>query len=246
LILLVALTALGSSSYIVGSHFLAEANCPTEWNSTLNLNWNPDYPEIRRAIEINPYNAAYHYKMALFYFRMAANYNRAGISDPVLKREFNEWALASLEKAVRLNPAREHYWFNLGKRYSFKSYDPYSYVKQWLPLAEASFEQAVKNAPNDSNILFDVAWYWVWRSGLFSKKSGTDAPTNGRVSQKEGIAKFQKLFKRSLALKPGRWKQAVERVWEYYPDDAVVLGILPDDNPKLKSSALKLIVHDKG
>lgn len=245
-LVLLALVVWAGGSFAAVSHFRAEANCPTEWNSTLNLNWNPDYPEIRRAIEINPYNAAYYHKLALYYFRVMGEYAEAKLTDPTINIQLNEWAIDALENAMRLNPASEHYWYDLGKRYSLKSYDPYDYVNRWLPLAEDCFNQALKYAPNDPNILFDVAWYWVWRSGLFSKKNGADVPANGRVSQKEGIAKFQKLFKRSLTFKPGRWKQAVERVWEYYPEDAVVLGILPDNNPKLKSRALKLIVHDKG
>jgi len=245
-LVLLALTVWAGGSFAAVRHFRAEAYCPTEWNSTLNLNWKPNYPEIRRAIEINPYHAGTYHKLALYYLRVMGEYAEAKLTDPSINIQLNEWTIKALENAVGLNPASEHYWYDLGKRYSFKSYDPYDYVNRWLPRAEDCFEQAVKYAPNDPNILFNVAWYWVWRSGLFSKKNGAGAPANGRVSQKEGIAKFQKLFKRSLALKPGRWKQAVERVWEYYPDDVVVLGILPDNNPKLKSRALKLIVHDKG
>jgi len=248
LIFLPALLALSGGMYAVGSHFMAEASCPTEWNSTLNLNWNPDYPEIRRAIELNPYNAEYRYKLAGFYYRMAGSYTRAGIAEPGILKEFNEWAIAGLEKAVRLNPADGRYWFELGKRYSFRSYDPYGYVNQWLPLAEACFEQAVQCAPKDPVLLFNVAWYWVWRSGLFAYTGGGGSieAESGLSPGRDGFQNFQELFQRSLALDRRRWKQAVQRVWEYYPDDAVVLGIIPEGDLKLKNEALRMIIKEKG
>ena len=219
-------------------HFRAEIKAPTEWNSTLNLNWNPQLIEAQEASEINPANAAYHFKKAGLYMR-------AKSAHEMERRGYNEAAISALETAVRLNPASEIYWYELGQRYSLRSYDPYDYLIRWLPLAEICFDQAVKSAPNDPNILFNVAWYWVWRAGMLPEKpdEGNLLSADSIRTKMAAIGKFQELFRRSLALNPRRWQQAVERVWEYHPDDAVVLGIVPEDNETLKGEVLKKVIR---
>jgi len=298
------LAAFVVSVSITGRHFLAEAKCATEWNSTMNLNWKPYLSDIKEAIDYNPGNAEYHFKLAGYYMSARAE-------DEVLRNAYNEQAIASLERAVRLNPARGIYWYNLGKRYSFKSYDPYGYVNKWLSLAEECFDVGIKCAPMDANMLFDVAWYWVWRASMLPEAGGQGAEDrdqrsevggqrtekrdgwmnrmipagldgekrgrrtevrgqkikdqdgwmNGRLSsegmkinvgikanktnagmlegeskeeaqssklkaqrngrilfREDGVRKFQELFRRSLDINPRRWKEAEERVREYFPD----------------------------
>lgn len=234
----ILLFALAAGMAVSVRHFRAEIKAPTEWNSTLNLNWNPQLIDVQGAIEINPANAEYHFKKAGLYMR-------AKSAHEMERREYNEAAISALETAVRLNPASEIYWYELGQRYSLRSYDPYDYVRRWLPLAEVCFDQAVKSASNDPSILFNAAWYWVWRAGMLPEKSdeGNSLSADGIHTKRAAIRKFQELFRRSLALNPKRWQQAVERVWEYHPDDAVVLGIVPEDNEKLKSEVLKKVVR---
>ncbi|MDF1593688.1 MAG: O-antigen ligase family protein [Desulfobacterales bacterium] len=218
-------------------HFRAEIKAPTEWNSTLNLNWNPQLIDVQQAIEINPYNAEYHFKKAGLYMR-------AKSAHEMERREYNDAAISALETAVRLNPASEIYWNDLGLRYSLRSYDPYDYVLRWLPLAEICFDQAVKSAPNAPNILFNAAWYWAWRAVMLPEKPQLEnsLPAGAIRIRSDAVRKFQDLFRRSLALNPKPWQEAVERVWEYHPDDAVVLGIVPADNEKLKGEVLKKVI----
>jgi len=220
----------------VARHFLAESKCPTEWNSTMNLNWNPYLTDIQKAIDYNKGNAEYHFKLAGYYMG-------ARTSDEALRNEFNERAIASLEKAVFLNPARGIFWYDLGKRYSLKSYDPYGFLNTWLPLAEQCFDEGIRCAPTDSNMLFNVAWYWVWRSSLLPEAKGESNKElkAASFSREAGIKKFQQLFQRSLNLNSGRWRQAAGRIWEYYPDDAIVLGIVPAADEKLKSMMLRWV-----
>ncbi len=228
------------STYTVGRHFFAEAKCPTEWNSTMNLNWSPYLTDIQEAISYNPLNAEYHFKLAGYYMG-------SRIADEILHKEYNEKAIASLEKAVSLNPARGIYWYDLGKRYSYKSYDPYGYLNKWLPLAEQCFNVGICCAPKDANMLFNVAWYWVWRSSILSEKHDGHCKNEGTaLSRKEGIQKFQRLFQRSLELNSHRWKKAADRVWEYFPDDAVVFGIVPDEDEKMKSQVLEFLATKGG
>ena len=219
-------------------HFIAEIKCPTEWNSTLNLNWNPFLAEIGTAIAKNPLNAEYYWKAAGYYMG-------ARVKGEALRKEYNEHAIVNLEQAVLLNPARGSYWFDLGKRYSFRSYDAEEYLVKWLPLAETCFDMAVRCAPLDPNILFDAAWYWVWRSRTLSSKDAQpeNRPFKNVRFREAGIQKFQKLFQQSLEINPGRWRQAADRVWEYFPKDDIVLGIIPAANRKMQSEALKYTVN---
>jgi tetratricopeptide (TPR) repeat protein len=284
-ILITSLTLffMGINIFAAVRHLYAETKCPTEWNSTLNLNWNPYLAEIRKAIEVNPGNAEYHWKAAGYYIA-------AKVQDEALRKEYNEAAIGYLENAVRLNPARGTYWFTLGKRYSFRSYDPVGYLEKWLPLSEDCFDIAVKCAPMDSTISFDVGWYWVWRASILpeepddrgqrsevrertegggrkseasqtggaegeagasrkdakarrEREVGRQKPERIRFRE-DGIRKFQELFRRSLDIRPERWKKAVDRVWEYFPDEAVVMGILPS-NEHLQSQAMKYLIEKK-
>ena len=64
---------------------------------------------------------------------------------------------------------------------------------------------------------------------------------NSVLYRKDGIQKFQQYFQRSLAINPGNWKSAARWTWTHFPDDAVVLGIIPKDNDELKSNVLKTL-----
>lgn len=201
-------------------HFLAELNCPTEWNSTLNLNWNPFLTEIHKAVNWNPSNAAYHDRLAQYYTKGASS------GDAFLRKEFNEKAITSLKKAASLNPACGKYWFDLGTCYSRKNYDP-EYIGKWLPLADACLDFAAECAPKDANMLFAIASYRVRRSKLFEDDA----------SRKKAIAGFQELFRRSLALNPGNLEKAEEIVRKHYPDLSILRGIAPSGDLSILTEA---------
>ena len=280
--------ALGSA----GKHFLAEAACPTEWNSTMNLNWNPDLSQIEKAISLNPENFAYHNKRAVYFMGLNPG-------DEADKAAFNLEAQKSLDAALRRNPTSGMLWYSLGNVYSATRFDLFDYLNQWLPRADACFDAGIKYAPMNEHILFDVAWYWVWRAGLLpekigdrkeeigtgkeergtgkeeigKRKEGKDSEDRGRRTEdrglqteirdqllspfnrqstindqqskiffrEDGIRKFQEYFQRALALAPGNWKKAVERTWAYFPDDAVVMGIVPENDDTLKSRVLRFL-----
>ena len=269
LITILTLLLFGGSIVLVMCHFRAEAYCPTEWNSTMNLNWNPDLAEIDKAIALNPWNAEYYWKKAGFLKEVKweevederqvdegrwtqkeeienrkENTEKGKQKKRTIPVEFfkaknelefqkvkHEAIIESLKDAVRLNPAQGTYWYELGLYYSLRSYDPYDFVKKWLPLAEACFDEGLKCAPKDPYMLFNVGWYWVWRASTISEER----------EKESGIGKFQNYFQRSLSLESHRWQTIVDRIWEYYPDDAVVLGIVPDDNKDLKSQVLQYL-----
>ncbi|MFC1829802.1 O-antigen ligase family protein, partial [Thermodesulfobacteriota bacterium] len=230
-----------------GRHFIAESHCPVEWNSTMNLNWDPKPADIQKAIARNPGNAEYHFKLFGYLNRVNKN---STLSATAFQQAKNERLIKNLERAVRLNPARGIYWYELGQRYSFRSYDPYGYLNRWLPLAEACYDRGITCAPKDPDMLFNVAWYWVWRSSLLSQEmsltSSQEVSQPGFKSvlyKRDGIRKFQQLFQRSLSMNPKKWEKAVNRIWEYYPDDSVVVGIVPPSNEALKHRVMMFLAE---
>ncbi len=282
----VAVLVCGFAVESAGKHFLAEAACPTEWNSTLNLNWRPELSNIEKAISLNSENFAYHNKRAVHFMSLNAE-------DKEDQKANALEAGKSLEAAVRRNPTSGILWYSLGSVYSTSRYDLFDYLNQWLPRADACFDAGIKYAPMDEHILFNVAWYWVWRAGLLSEKKeegkkirrlegkregqgfamqsvngekqkergnskeeivkGKGQMSEGFAGQRvngekqketcreDGIRKFQEYFQRALALAPQQWEKAVERTWAYFPDDSVVMGIVPENDDDLKSSVLKYL-----
>jgi len=223
---------LGALGRLGWRHAAAEAVCPTEWNSTMNLNWEAELADMDRAIQLNPSNAEYHYKRAL-------NLLQGILKDPVEKKRINKEAATSLETAVRLNPAREAYWYTLGKCYGMNRSSFYDFVNIWLPLADKCYDMAVYCAPRNGETLFSVANYWVWRSQLLPILDPPVADDSQLVFRNTGIQKFQGLFQRYLALNPGDWKAAFDSVWEIYPQDGVVFGIVPEGNKELRSVVMQ-------
>ena len=220
-------------------HAAAEAACPTEWNSTMNLNWEPELTAIDKAIQRNPSNAEYHYKRTL-------NLLQKKLKDADEKKRVHNEAVASLKTAVRLNPARAAYWYTLGKCYGMNRSDFYDFVNIWLPLADKCYDMAVYCAPRNGEILFSIADYWVWRSQLLPILDSPVADDSQLVFRNTGIQKFQGLFQQYLALKPGAWKAAFDSVWDIYPQDGVVFGIVPAGNTELKSLVMQELARAGG
>ena len=64
--------------------------------------------------------------------------------------------------------------------------------------------------------------------------------------KEDGTKKFQELFRRSLEINKRYWEKAVERVWKYYPDERIVMGIVPEGDSLLGSQVGKWISRKKG
>ena len=78
-------------------------------------------------------------------------------------------------------------------------------------------------------------------NGEKQKEIGNRKEENKPLFRKDGIRKFQGYFQRALALAPRQWKKAVERTWAYFPDDSVVMGIVPENDDNMKSRVLKYL-----
>ncbi|RLC01166.1 MAG: hypothetical protein DRH90_16810, partial [Deltaproteobacteria bacterium] len=123
--------------------------------------------------------------------------------------------------------------------YSFKRHDLTEYLNKWLPLADQCFDAAIQCAPKNEYLLFNIGRYWVWRSQLLPKKVLPVLRDDQQLFQDDGIEKFQDLLQRYLVLNPDAWKDAFESVWESYPQDRVVFGIVPPENNELKSLVMQ-------
>lgn len=209
----------------ITGHFAAEAYCSTELNSTLNRDKNPRLEDMKKAIEYDPSNVGYYDKLAHYYMKLPFETENTQI-------EINEEIITNMEKAISLNPVNGIYWYDLGVSYSYKGYEGKTYYSEWLPRVDRAFQMAEYLRPNDSSMLYKIGSYWVFRS-------------SGQLTREEGVEKFQRLFKRSLKLNRRNWKKAVERVWEYYPDEKIVLGIIPEDDIEL-SLKVKEWIESKG
>ena len=264
-LLTLVMLASGVGVYWAGKHFLAEAACPTEWNSTMNLNWNPKLSDIEKAISLNTGNSAYQNKRAVHFMSLNAENKEE-------EKAYSLETKKSLEQAVRRNPAMGILWYNLGRNYSSATYDMFDYLNKWLPLADDCFDVVIHCAPKDEYMLLNVGRYWVWRAGMLPEKKeegkkirkledkrtevsprpiGAYVPMGGQVSdvrdkgdksrtlfREHGIHKFQQYFQRLLAVNADYWKEAVQHTRVYFSDDAVVLGIVPENNEALKSRVL--------
>ena len=234
-------------------------------NSTLNRDRNPPLEDIKKAIEYDPSNAEYYYNLAHYYMRLP-------FETEELQIEHNEEIITNLEKAVLLNPVNGIYWYDLGVNYSYKGYEGNAYYSEWLPRADKAFQIATYLRPNDSSLLYKIGLYWVFRSSLLpdeedaglraqgsrqetedGKGHGSD-PRDGwmigmndgvQLTREEGIKKFQGLFKRSISINKRYWKKAVERVWQYYPDKKIVMGIIPEEDIEL-TRKVKEWIDSKG
>ena len=232
--LVLALCNLGV--FFTVTHFAAEAACPTEWNSTLNLNWSPSLADIDRAVAINPANAEYHYKRARTLMQTKAE-NEAE------QRRQDKEIRNSLEQALYRNPAQGVGWYQLGNAYAQNRDDRYDYLKKWLPLAEACYNEALKCAPQDPYVLLNIARFWAWRSQLLPR-DGMAWYANGLPATRvAAVGYFQELLQRYLRLEPDDWQVAVDSVWEVYPEDSIVFKIVPPEDEEMKGAVLQYLVR---
>jgi O-antigen ligase len=234
----IVILVVGALFHVTWRHAAAEAACPTEWNSTMNLNWEPDLADIDRAIQRNPTNAAYHFQRAL-------NLTRKKHDIPSDQKHQWEASVQSLRQAIALNPAHYKYWYALGKRFTVNRSNFYDFVNTWLPMADKCYDRAVFCAPKNDGILFSVADYWVWRSQLLPQKDIPVLRGSPQMFQQDGIQKFQDLFRRYLTLNPGGWKKVFNSVWDTYPDDRIVFGIVPAENEELQSLVMQELAKRK-
>ena len=148
------------------------------------------------------------------------------------------------------NPTDGIRWFELANLMKQMDDDPYAYLNRYLPAADKAYDVAVYCRPKDEVLLFQVADYWVWRSRILSDPE-LNGPINTNTPQlltrQQGIRIFQEKFRTLLLLNPSLWKKSVDAIWSHFPDDRIVLEIVPDENPSLRQDILRhLAQKDSG
>jgi hypothetical protein len=138
-----------------------------------------------------------------------------------------------IEASLLKNPARPAYWLSLGCRYDARRDDPFAYIETWLPRADACFGQAVSYAPFEPKVLLAAADHFVERAAMLP---ADDAGRGGAVDR------FHQYYRRALAQAPSMWPAAADRVWRFFPDERVVLGIVPEGMKEMRDRMLRYIV----
>ncbi len=233
LIVLVALVVMSGAILVSVRHFQAEVHCPTQYNSTLNLDWSPSVDEIETAISRFPWNPEYHLKRARHFAHV----------DPVdegHRRRLIRQSVEGLQTSLRLNPAQPHAWYLLGRQYVRRREDISEYFDRWLPMADRCMDMSVSYAPRKESTLARAALYWTWRAAVLPAETSGDA-----LSRADGIEKFQGLFQQYLTVVPRRWRWAAEQVYQYHSSPQVLIGLAPPENEDMRRDILQWTVESE-
>ncbi len=228
-------------------HAAAEGYCNTENNSTLKSNSNPPIENIIKAIDWNPSNARYWYKLGAELMRLRRNGDipedtgaRAievisqldlpvkktlieclSESDPDAagKSICQQAVVYALEQAARLNPFEADYHLFLGWEYTRFARYPDFKIK-WLSAADAAMKRAaVMTGDINEAMQESLGNYWVMRATTYPYKNKIwdEAWENAILHYR----KAQKITKgNNLKLLQ---KRVGDFVKQYYPNEAMEL-----------------------
>lgn len=162
--------------------FVAEIYCSTELNMTLNRDPNPPPAMIQSAMDWNPANARYPFKLAMASMAARDRLMQQPVPDRANWERSHEPIIAALERAVRLNPLNAISHVRLGWEYSYMWHRP-DFISRWLPAADLSMDRAARMAGESAEyprLHIDMGHYWTMRS----KIHGMDAPGREKAKAK--------------------------------------------------------------
>ena len=198
-------------------HFVAEMYCNTVHNSTMNRDPAPPIREIEAAIDWDPANAVYRYKLA-----QRLMHERNGIPDTEdnarerRRRQFE--IIPVLEEAVCLNPYNAEYHLRLGWEYTHFWREP-DYREKWMKAADLSMSRAARFAGNANPWLHtQLGRYWTIRAASLAPPETRDNPL---------LHKALMHFGEAMDLEGGRDRQLLHEeirthVYWHFPDDGYV------------------------
>jgi O-antigen ligase len=154
-------------------HFIAETYCNTDINITMNLEPNPPAERVRKAIDGNPGNAFYRFKLAGALMRARDARMQGRILDHEGWRQSHDPIIAHLERAIRLDPLNPEYHVRLAWEYSYL-WDRPDYAAKWLPAGDVCLYRAAYFAgdwPRNPKLHYDMGNYWTMRAKFLRPKN---------------------------------------------------------------------------
>ena len=159
-------------------HFMAEINCNTAHNSTLNRDQNPPLNEIQKAIEWDSVNAAYWNKLAIKLLKLSSSENDQddghddsqddykGKDNKINEIQKSNNVIEALENAIALNPFKTVYHIRLGWAYVEKWRTAES-IDRWVKASDASFLRAEYfMGVSSAELHYYMGNYWLLRSKM--------------------------------------------------------------------------------
>jgi len=201
-------------------HFMAEVNCNTVNNSTLNRDKNPPLKEIKNAIFWDRSNAKYWYKLWVKLNNLEIEELRGSGSQERKERKMK--IVKALEEAVRLNPFEAEYHLRLGWAYAYMWHDP-EYYQKWLAAADISMDRAAYFAGDNNPYLYVMmGHYWAMRSKTLQPSD---------PEHEVAWTKACSLYKKNLSLETGSDRKRMideirKNVWVHYPDEAFIKQVI--------------------
>ena len=186
---------------------------------------------LEKAVSLNPVNGIYWYDLGVSYSYKGYEGNTY----------YSEW-LPRVDKAFQLaeyfRPNDSSLLYKTGLYWVFRS--------SLLPDEEGAGLKAQGSSQGAEDGKTQRSEDGGQRSEIRGQRSEVGAQglmVGLQLTEEDGIKKFQELFKRSLKLKKKNWKKAVERVWEYYPDEKIVMGVIPEDHKGLSLKVKEWILE---
>jgi O-antigen ligase len=197
-------------------HFIAELYCNTVHNSTLNREILPPLEDINKAIEWDPYNAAYWWKQVVEQARIRES--EWGLLDEKMRQDKQQEIIESLEKAIFLNPYNAQYHLKLAMEY-IRVQPGQGDLKDRVASGDTSAERAAYFAGEMAPYLHvSIGNYWVIRSKM----------TTSYAKWEMLWAKARWHYQKAQQLKGNRFvKNRIRKfVWMYYPDQGIIHDVI--------------------
>ena len=225
---------IGWSGWWTIKHFMAEAYCNTVPNSTLNRDPLPPMEEIAKAIEWDPSNARYWYKLGIglrnadFGLRNGEKTSTDYTDYAERKKQDQKEIIGALEEAVRLNPFEAQYHVRLGWEYAHQ-WKEADYHTKWLPAADISMDRAAYfTGVKNPHLHQQLGNYWIMRSKSVYPNNPLHHEAWARACwhyQKAQSIERGTQSAESKTLKRMK-KEIRDYVWNFYPDEEMVNACL--------------------
>ncbi len=207
------------------AHLRAEDLCPTQINSTLKLDKNPPLDDIKKALILEPGNAACWGKLALRFEKLKSLEPKS-----FFQKYYTEKNVQVLTEALRLNPVHSYHHALLGREYFHLSLLEPENSQKWLDRSFLSYENAVYYDRRKSGAILTAAKIWLEYS------QGAPRTDHKKLYAEKAFA----LMKTIVRLWPFFWKYALDTAFPFYPRLGLVAKVIPGSSESEEFKKLNL------